>query len=386
MSAERRLLDRAARLALRGGGLVEPNPMVGAIIVRDGVVIGAGHHRRFGGAHAERDAIADCRRRGFDPRGGTMVVTLEPCSGAGKQPPCTDAIVEAGIADVIYAARDPHPKGQGGAAALGARGVRAVFCAESPLATGVSAPFRHWVTTGRPWVIAKWAQTIDGRVATRTGESKWISGEASRRRVHRLRARVDAIITGIGTVATDDPMLTARDVRVRRVARRVVADNDLDIALDAALVRSARDIPLTVCCLADLAASGILRAKREALERAGVEVLGVPHGTDVHRLDPAAMLTLLHERHGVCTAMLESGPGLTGSFLEADLINEAVVYVAPMMLGDELAASVAVGRVAESLRAGKRFDLWRVRSVGDDVEITYRRPEPSGASQNRSEG
>ncbi|NUQ67505.1 MAG: bifunctional diaminohydroxyphosphoribosylaminopyrimidine deaminase/5-amino-6-(5-phosphoribosylamino)uracil reductase RibD [Phycisphaerales bacterium] len=374
MNTPKRMLDLAARLALRGAGLVEPNPMVGAVIVRDGQVIGRGHHRRFGGLHAEREAIDDCMAGGGELRGATMFVTLEPCAHEGKQPPCTRAIIEAGIAHVVYAAADPHPKGHGGAADLARAGVRVDLSDESPLATGVSAPFRRCVTSGQPWVIAKWAQTIDGRVATRTGESRWISGDGARRRVHQLRARVDAIITGIGTAVADDPMLTARGVRVRRTARRVVADNDLDLPLDSALVRSAREVPLTIACLADLVGSGIMKDKQDALERAGVEILGVPHGVNAHRLDPRAMLRLLHERHGVSTAMLEAGPGLTGAFLEADLIDEARVYVAPMMLGDELAASVAVGRVAESLRAGKRFDLWRVKPIGGDVEITYRRP------------
>lgn len=374
MSTHRRMLDRAARLALRGAGLVEPNPMVGALIVRDGRVIGQGHHRRFGGPHAEREAIDDCERRGEKTLGATLYVTLEPCVREGKQPPCTRAIIDAGLALVVYAAADPHPKGCGGAGVLAKAGVGVELCHESVLATGVSAPFRRRVQAGLPWVIAKWAQTIDGRVATRTGESRWISGDAARRRVHQLRARVDAIITGIGTAVADDPMLTARGVRTRRIARRVVTDNDLDLPLDSRLVASARDVPVTLACLEDLANSGIMKSKADALVHAGVEIMGVPHGADAHRLDPRELLRLLHERHGVCTAMLEAGPGLTGSFLEADLIDEAVVYVAPMMLGDELAASVAVGRVAESLRAGKRFDLWRVKPLGGDIEITYRRP------------
>src|ERR1041384_1914007 len=189
------MLDLAGRLARGGAGCVEPNPMVGAVVVRDGVVMGMGHHRRYGGPHAEREALADCRSRGDDPRGATVYVTLEPCCHFGKTPPCTDALIEAGVARVVAARRDPNPASGGGAAVLERAGIGVEFCGNSPSALAVSDPFVKRVTTGLPWVIAKWAQFEDGRMVTRPGEPRWISHEWARRRVHRLRGRVDAIVT-----------------------------------------------------------------------------------------------------------------------------------------------------------------------------------------------
>lgn len=367
------MLNLAARHAWRGLGEVEPNPMVGAVVAdADGRVLGVGHHRRFGGWHAEREAIESAVSAGHDVRGATMYVTLEPCAHEGKQPPCAELLIERGIVRVVIAEADPNPVAAGGAERLRAAGVRVEFCEGCRLAAGVTRPFLKRVRTGLPWVVAKWAQTIDGRVATRTGESKWISGPLARARVHRLRSRVDAVVTGIGTVLADDPMLTARGVtRVRRLARRVVCDTDLDVPLDAAVVRTAREVPTTIVCEAELATAEITGAKRAALARAGVDVLGVRAGA--LGVDLEAMLRGLADRHGVATAMIEAGPGLLGSFLDADLIDEAVVYLSPLLLGDELAKSVAAGRVAPTLHAGRRMELLRVKRLGDDVELIYRR-------------
>jgi len=366
------MLDLAARHALRAQGDVEPGAIVGCVIEMDGRVVAIGHHRRHGGPHAEREALDSCAKQGIDPRGATMYVTLEPCNAHGKNPPCSEAVIAAGIANVIYACDDPNPLKAGGAARLRAAGIAVECSDESALARDVSEPFRHRLLNRRPWVIAKWAQTIDGRIATRTGESKWISSPQSRARVHRLRARVDAIVTGIGTVLADDPALNARDVRrARRVARRVVCDTDLDIPLDCQLVRTAREIPTTIACAAELVGSAIVKEKQTRLEAAGIELLGVPAGP--RGLDLEALMRLLMERHVCATALIEAGPGLLGSLFDADLVDEAVVYIAPMLLGDEMARSVAVGRVAQSLSAARRLRLWRAKSIGDDMELTYRR-------------
>ena len=174
---DRDYLDLAARLALRAAGDVEPNPMVGAVLVRDGRIIGMGHHRKFGGLHAEREALADCRRRAEAPRGATAYVTLEPCCHHGKQPPCTEALIEAGISRVVAARPDPNPISRGGANALQSVGIPCEFTAASPLATAISDPFVRGIMHGLPWVIAKWAQTADGRLVTRPGEPRWISGD-----------------------------------------------------------------------------------------------------------------------------------------------------------------------------------------------------------------
>lgn len=370
----RRFLDLAARSALRAAGDVEPNPLVGAVIASGDTILGIGHHRRFGQRHAEADALDNARAQGHNPRGASLYVTLEPCNGRGSNPPCVDAILDAGLAHVVIARRDPNPAKSGGLERLAAAGVTTELSTDSPLATGLAAPFVKRLKTGLPWVIAKWAQTIDGRIATRTGESRWISSDASRLRVHRLRSRVDAILTGIGTILADDPQLTARGVRkVHRVARRVIADTDLDIPTQFFVVRTAPQIPTTVICARDLATADSTAPKRHNLASQGVELLGVR--ATAQGIDIEAALRALVERHHTSSVLVEAGPGLLGSLFDADLVDEAIVYVAPMLLGDEHAKSVAIGRVAETLSMGKRFDLWRLKRVGHDVELTYRRRE-----------
>lgn len=379
MPSDRLCLNLAARLALRGAGHVEPNPMVGCVLVKNGAIIGLGHHKRFGGLHAEREALADCRARGINPAGATAYVTLEPCNAQGKQPACVDALLEAKIARVVFARQDTSPNKGGGAARLRAHGIECIENHDSRLAMSLLDPFVKRLTTGLPWVIAKWAQTIDGRVATRSGESKWISGERARARVHRLRSRVDAILTGIGTVVADDPMLNARlpgGREPRRRAIRVVADTDLDIDINAQVVRTAgtTSAPSTIiACAAELLTASITADKRAALEAQGVRLLGVPTNTTGRGIDLLALLGALHADFGVSTVLLESGPALLGSMLEHDLIDEAIVYVAPLLLGDEFARAAATGRVADSLSAGKRFRLERVKALDGDVELTYRR-------------
>jgi diaminohydroxyphosphoribosylaminopyrimidine deaminase / 5-amino-6-(5-phosphoribosylamino)uracil reductase len=373
---DRHNLTLAARQALRAAGDVEPNPLVGAVIVRDDHVIGIGHHRRFGGPHAEIEALESARRQGNQDaiRGSTMYITLEPCAHHGKTPPCTRAIIDAGIAAVVIAARDPNPVASHGAAVLHSAGIEVRFSDASPLAAAISRPFIKRITTGLPWVIAKWAQTIDGRIATRTGESKWISGEQSRRRVHRLRARVDAIITGLGTVLTDDPLLTAREARrVRRLARRVVVDPQLQTPADSALVRSNSECPLTIASSHEALKSESAAPRRDAFARAGIELLGLGPGPG--GLDLAELLHHLAAAHGATTVMVESGPVLLGSLLGSDLVDQAIVYIAPTLLGDEHAAPVAVGRIAHALSDARQMVLQHIKRRGPDVELNYTRPQ-----------
>lgn len=370
---DRRMLDMAARLASRARGDVEPNPLVGCVIgrVRDGEVnvIGAGHHQRFGGAHAEVEALRDCRARGNDPAGATVWVTLEPCAHQGKTPPCVDALLEACVGEVVIAQRDPHDDAKGGAERLNGAGVRTRFSDASPNAIHVSDPFVHRLRASRPWVIAKWAQTIDGRIATRTGESKWISNERSRLDVHRLRSRVDAILTGIGTALADDPALTARGVRrVRRLARRIVVDPRLELPPSSALARTAKSIPVEVWC-APIA--GEKASQRDALAACGVEVFEAPMVDG--RIDLRACLTRLVSGRDATNVLVEAGPGLLGALLAADLIDEARVYVAPLLLADDAALPPIRGRQIETIADASQFELAETRRFGEDVRLRYRR-------------
>lgn len=358
----KRMLDLAARVAWRAWGDTDPNPLVGCVIARGDEIIGIGHHRRFGGLHAERVALADCRRRGVDPRGATLYCTLEPCRHFGKQPPCTEAVIAAGIARVVYARRDPGHESGGGCAVLAGAGIESVCSGASVLATRLSDPFVCRVREGRPWVIAKWAQTLDGKIATRTGESQWITGPSLRRRVHRLRARVDAVLVGVGTAQADNPMLTARGVRrVRRVATRVVLDTEGRLDHGSSLVHTAVEVPTVVVTASDAVFPDPVRVLRVGRGPGG--------GVDVR-----AAFARLWTDLGVASVLVEAGPRVLGSLLEADLIDEAFVHLAPMVLGDHAALTVATGRDAPRLTDARRLAVVRTRLVGGDVELWCRRP------------
>lgn len=384
---DRRFLDAAARLALLGLGHVGDGALVGCVIARADEVLGMGAHRRFGGRHAETRALASAAAGDHDVKGATAYVTLEPCAHTGKQPPCTTALIDAGIVEVVYAASDPNELARGGATVLEQSGVVVRKSGASALAIAVSAPFRQRVVEGRPWVVAKWAQTLDGRIATRVGESQWISGPASRRRVHTLRGRVDAILTGMGTVIADDPSLTVRHGKPRTTPMRIVLDPDLEMPLDRTLVRTAKDVPTVVCCEEKLASNGISETRRAELAKAGARVLPCPAGLGGKGgLDLPATLRKLYSTFGITTVLVEGGAGLLGALFEADVVDTAVAYVAPMLLADEEAKPVAVGRVSPALSSGVHLRLGRVRRVGrpkeGDVELTYCR---SGAELEADE-
>ena len=299
-------LRAAARLARRGAGRVSPNPMVGCVIVlAGGEVIGAGHHRAFGGPHAEAEALASCARRGVDVRGATVYVTLEPCAHEGKTPACAAALVRAGAGEVVVAARDPGEAARGGFGVLEAAGVRCRAAREA-LAVRVGAGHLSHAAGGLPFVTCKWAQTVDGFVAGRDGESKWISGERSRRLVHRLRGRADAVIVGAGTARADDPLLTARGVRVRRRAVRAVFDSGCSLPIESKLARSVDAGPVVVVCARGAAES----AKAAALRELGVEVIGVEEREG--RVCVRAGLRALAERFDVREALCEAGPRADG--------------------------------------------------------------------------
>lgn len=317
----------ALGLARRGEGLVEPNPMVGCVIVKNGVVIGRGYHRRFGGPHAEVEALRSCKTL---PAGATMYCTLEPCSHTGKTPPCVDAVIQAKVSRVIIPQLDPNPQVNGrGVRMLRRAGIKVEVGLLTEQADFLLRPFVTRILCNRPYVIAKWAQSIDGRLITDPKgppESRWISGEASRRRVHQLRARVDAIMVGAGTVLRDDPLLTARDVPLRRSAMRWVIDGRLRIATTSKLVRTARRFATVVFTTSAASDS----RKAATLRRAGVEVLPCKSRGGVIALDDLLGSPMFS---GVTNVLVEGGPTLLNQFFRDDLVDEAHIYVAPRLLG-----------------------------------------------------
>ena len=265
--AEENYMRRALELAERGRGLVEPNPLVGAVLVQDGQVVGEGWHQKFGQAHAEVNALAQA---GPAARGATCYVTLEPCCHAGKTPPCTNALIRAGVRQVMAALEDPFPQVAGqGAALLRAAGIPVSLGLCAKEARRQNAPYLKLVTTGRPYVHAKWAMTLDGKIATRTGDSKWISNEASRHRAHELRGRMDAIVIGIGTALADDPLLTGRDPPGPRTPLRVVLDRQARLPSTSQLVQTVGEVPTLVV-------SSLGTPDPAPLRAAGCQVLQVP--------------------------------------------------------------------------------------------------------------
>ncbi|MDP9400810.1 MAG: bifunctional diaminohydroxyphosphoribosylaminopyrimidine deaminase/5-amino-6-(5-phosphoribosylamino)uracil reductase RibD [Actinomycetota bacterium] len=341
-------LERALALARNGLGRVHPNPVVGAVVVRDGEVLGEGWHADFGGAHAEVNALADAR--GADLRGATLYVSLEPCAHQGKTPPCTDAILAADLERVVVASDDPSAKANGrGLGVLRDEGVEVVV-AEGDLAQRarlLNQAFRKHAKTGRPWVLFKSAMTLDGKVATQTGDSQWISGESSRLRAHHWRATVDAVAVGVGTALADDPQLSARVAGVHHQPRRVVFDSLARLPLTSKLVAQAPRAPLTV-----VVSRAAPRTAVEALETAGADVL-VAAGEH----EPARVRSALDGlgAAGVTSVLLEGGPHLAGAFLDAGEIDEVRLFLAPMLFGSRRARDPLEGegveRIAEALRA-----------------------------------
>lgn len=368
---ETRFMKRAIALARRGRGAVEPNPMVGCVIVKAGRVVGAGYHRRFGGPHAEVHAL---REAGRAARGATAYVTLEPCSHFGKTPPCAEALIAAGLKRVAIGVRDPHPQSGGGVAVLRRAGIEVEvgLCAEQ--CAKLVAPFIKGVEQGLPYVTLKWAQTLDGSIATSTGDSQWISNEQSRQHVHRLRGMADVVMVGIGTALTDDPQLTARGVRVRRVARRVVVDPELRLPSKARLLATLDEAPLTLA----VSRRALTRrsAKADRLCKAGVELVPLADTPDRHgllKLRP--LLKHLHKAHQATHVLVEGGAGLTGALLAQRLADELLVFAGPKMLidGQGLPPSVLPSGLGamEKMKNAQRLRLCGLKRLGDDVMLRY---------------
>lgn len=356
---------RALELARRGQGYVEPNPMVGAVVVRDEQIVGEGYHQKYGGPHAEVNAL---RQAGDKARGATLVVTLEPCCHQGKTPPCTEAVIAAGIRSVIVAGPDPNPLVAGkGLNALHTAGIEVTIGCKRGEAEQLNAPFYKLIKSGKPYVIAKWAMTLDGRIATATGDSKWISNEVSRAKVHELRGRVDGIIVGIGTVLADDPLLTARPPGPR-TATRIVLDNRLRIPVTSHLVSSAKEYPTLLVHQRQID----LNIDAETLPddtspldylSAGCELICLQGS---RRSVLQQLMDVLGKRK-MTNVLIEGGAQVLGAAFDAGIVDEAWVFVAPKIIGSAEAPGPVAGHGVSVLKDAMQLGRTEVEQLNGDV-------------------
>ena len=358
-------MQLALELARQGLGNVEPNPAVGCVIVKDNTIIGQGYHQRFGGPHAEVNALADCRANGHDPAGATLYVTLEPCAHTGKTPPCCQAVIEAGIKKVVIASEDPTESASGGIEQLQAAGieVQVGLCREQ--AEQLNAPFYKHARTGLPWVIVKWAQSIDGKLAwlNPPADGGWISNEKSRTDVHQLRKKVQGILTGIETVIADNPKLTVRikGQTIERPPLRIVLDSKLRMPWDCHLI-TVPDAPTLIVTTQQTAQAEFQQV--EKLKDAGVEVFAVH--PDEERCDLKILLTELGAR-GIQQLLVEAGPTLISQFLGRQLVDEVRIYIAPMILGSNGIADISAPMSAHA--ASQKLKNLKIQNFDNDICI-----------------
>jgi len=354
--ADRATMARALALAERGLYTTSPNPRVGCVIVRDGAVIGEGWHLRAGEAHAEVNALADARTRGNDPKGATAYITLEPCNHTGRTPPCTDALIAAGIGRVIAAMADPNTPAGGGATRLRAAGIAVDVGLLEEAARDLNPGFVSRVTRRRPWVRMKVAASLDGRTALANGESQWITGEAARADGHHWRARACAVLTGIGTVLQDDPRLDVRAVATTRQPRRIVVDRH-------------GQTPATARVLAGGDTLIVTAGARNPAWPATVESLALPDADG--RVDLVAMVAAL-AWSGVNELHVEAGGKLNGALLAAGLVDELVLYLAPSLLGDPARGIAEFPGGLVRLEDRIELSMRDVARIGDDLRVIGR--------------
>ncbi|MBP8303254.1 MAG: bifunctional diaminohydroxyphosphoribosylaminopyrimidine deaminase/5-amino-6-(5-phosphoribosylamino)uracil reductase RibD [Phycisphaerae bacterium] len=360
-SQDSQYMKIALGLARRGIGSVEPNPAVGCVIVKSDQIIGRGWHKQYGGPHAEIHAIQDCQTIGAHPGGATLYVTLEPCCHHGNTGPCTDALIEAKLRRVVVAARDPSAHASGA-------GLRQLERAGIEVATGVceddarilNAPFFKFVETGKSWVVLKWAQSLDGKLAyADPAEGRWLSGEDGRRDAHALRRRTQAILVGVNTVIADNPLLTPRPSRGRNPVR-IVLDRNLRIPRTSRLLSTARNHPLLICTTARAAEANPKVVA--AIQKKGAEILAGPASEDHLRF----VLEQVAAR-GIQQLLVEGGASVLASFLRGALADEVCVYVAPLVLGAQ--GRVELGSCAEGMAPPTRLGRPDIKRLGDDVRI-----------------
>ena len=352
-------MQAAIELAANGQGRAAPNPMVGCVLVRDGELIGRGWHVACGEPHAEAMALGSVD----DAEGATAYVNLEPCCHQGRTPPCSDALIKAGINRVVVANTDPFEKvGGKGIAQLREAGIEIVTGVLEDEARLLNRAYFKRVEHGMPWVIAKWAMTLDGRIATAGGDSKWISCERSRRKVHQIRGYVDAVVVGIGTALADDPMLNHRlDEDPARVAARVVVDSKARLPLESQLVKTAHDTPVIVCCGPDAPTEN-----RDGLEARGVEVLQFENADADQRV-----MSLLRElgTRDMTRVLVEGGGALLGAFNDLNQIDEAHAFIGPRLIGGSDALSPLKGSGRKVISDGSQLDIRHVERIDNDVYV-----------------
>ena len=384
-------MRRASELAKMGLGRTNPNPLVGAVIVKEGAVIGEGYHHVYGDLHAERDAIKNCKEKGNDPAGATIYVTLEPCSHFGKQPPCIHAVKEAGISKVVIGSRDPNPLVNGkGTRWLRENGIEVIEDFLREECDSLNEIFFHYINTKTPFVALKYAMTMDGKIATKTGESKWISGEKSREHAHSLRNKYTCIMAGIGTVLADDPMLNCRIAGGRNPVR-VICDSSLKIPLESNIVKTAKDIPTIVACTriatvdskenADINTS--TRAdKIAALQKAGIEVFT----TDGDKVDLKALMAHLAEKK-LDSVLIEGGGEINFSALNAGIVNKVYAYIAPQCFGGSAKSPVG-GTGIEKICDSFKFKVTDTKMIDGDVLVEFAANycKPAHADKPTSDG
>ncbi len=361
---EQEYMRRAIALAEKGRGRVNPNPLVGAVIVKDGRIIGEGYHARYGELHAERAAIGNLTE---SAEGATIYVTLEPCCHHGKQPPCTQAILEQKIARVVIGSRDPNPLVAGkGADLLRKAGVEVTEDFLREECDALNPVFFHFITEGTPYVKMKYAMTADGKIATRTGASKWITGEKARERVQYMRRDCMGIMAGIGTVLADDPMLNVR-IPGERSPIRIICDSSLRIPLDSKICRTAEDFPVILAC-AFPEEDQEKTEKKEQLEQLGIQVWNLP-GAD-GQVDLPQLMKRLGEQK-IDSVFLEGGGILNDSALQAGIVSEVSVFVAPKLFGGEKSRSPVAGIGVETPSQAVQMELKQVEQIGEDLLLNY---------------
>jgi len=359
-AADHEFMARALRLAARGLYSTTPNPRVGCVIVRDGAVVGEGWHRNAGEAHAEINALQSAGDRA---RGASVYVTLEPCCHHGRTPPCSEALIAAGVSRVVAALHDPNPQVAGrGLARLAAAGIDCECGLLEQDARELNVGFFSRMTRGRPWVRVKMAASLDGKTALESGASQWITGPAARADGHRWRARACAILTGSGTLADDDPQLTVRGVDSARQPLKVLVDSRLEVPLDARLLAGGKVL------IAGAIDASTRATKAEALRALGAEIVSLPAAGG--RVDLPALLAELGRR-GINELHVEAGARLSGALLAAGLVDELLLYLAPCLLGDAARGLFALPAL-ESLESKHALTMRDVRLVGSDLRLIAR--------------